>query len=286
MSLAAGAPLALVLDGAFVRSDRAAFLPVERGLLYGDGLFETLPVEHGVVLEAARHEARLLASCGALGMPPPPPGTWNAGIAQCLSVAGRDAGVVRVTWTRGPAAARSYAPSPGDGPGRLLVAAFPSPPARAEGVRAALVSGLAPGDLARHKTLSAMGFVVAAARAQAAGADEAILLDQAGNVLEAAGSNVFAVRAGRVSTPPATRPILPGIGRARALEALAAQEADLTAEELTQADEVFLTNAVIGAVAVVAIDGRPIGSGTPGAVARSLLEQHRAWRGRAFQSPS
>lgn len=275
-------PLALVLDGELIEPERAAFLPIERGLLYGDGLFETMPVERGIPLDAARHRERMLTSCRALGMPEPSPEAWDGGLARCLAAAGALEGLLRVTWTRGPAGARGYAPSQGDGPPRLMVAAYLRAPIQI--VRAALITGLTPGDLARHKTISAMAYVVAAARARAKGASEAILLDDQERVLEASGSNVFVVRGGVVSTPSLKRPILPGIGRARAIDALGAVETDISVAELRAADEIFLTNAVAGVVPVSAVDGQPVGDGTVGPVTRRLIESDLAWRAVAAQS--
>jgi branched-chain amino acid aminotransferase len=271
-------PLALVLDGGLIAPDRAAFLPSERGLLYGDGLFETMAVEQGTAVDAERHAERLIASCRALGLSEPATETWEQSLARCLAAAGPEAGAVRVTWTRGHGTVRGYAPASQDGPPRLLVAAYPAAPVRDDGVRAALLTGLSPGDLARHKTLSAMVYVVAAARAHAQGADEAILVDGEGHVLEAGGSNVFAVRRGRAVTPPLTRPILPGLTRARILAELPASEEELPAAKLARSEELFLTNAVAGVVPVVALDGNPIGDGTPGPMTRGLIERARAWR--------
>jgi branched-subunit amino acid aminotransferase/4-amino-4-deoxychorismate lyase len=132
-------PLALVLDGALISVDAPAFPPTERGLLYGDGLFETFAASAGRALDADRHFARLRRSCAALGFPEPV--AWDDALALCLEAAGKDARALRVTWTRGQASARNYAPTAADGPPRLLVAAYPAPPDRTSGVRAALVRG-------------------------------------------------------------------------------------------------------------------------------------------------
>lgn len=269
-------PLALRLDGRPVAADAPALPPTERGFTYGDGLFETIPAHAGAARQPGRHVARLVASAAALGLPAPDAATLEREIAAVLADAGPAAGVVRLTWSRG-AGGRGYAPGPGTGPPRLLVGAYPAPaplPPDA-GVRAATVRGVAPGDLAGHKTLSAIHYVVAAQRARAAGADEALLVDGRGRVLETAGANVFAVLADRVVTPPAGLPLFPGIGRARALAALAddgagplEQAFDVVA--LARATEAFLVNAVRGVVPLVVLDGRPIGDGTPGPRTRAL----------------
>jgi branched-subunit amino acid aminotransferase/4-amino-4-deoxychorismate lyase len=183
---------------------------------------------------------------------------------------------MRITWSRGAAPTRSYVPQPDNGPPRLLVALFDELPQDSDTLRArgwaALIRDMAPGDLGRHKTLSAMTYVVALSRARALGADEAILVDAEGRVLEAAGSNVFAsFGAEGLWTPPLTLPILPGLARARVLRRLPnAREGTITVDDLQRADEVFLTNTVRGVIPIRSIDGRPVGNGLPGWIAIDL----------------
>jgi branched-subunit amino acid aminotransferase/4-amino-4-deoxychorismate lyase len=277
--------LALWLNGAIVPADRPAFLPLERGLAYGDGLFETLAVIDGRALAAPEHFARLDASGRALGFPVPESGALAAAVAACLAAAGPRAGALRIVVTRGPGTGRGYAPLPADGPVQLLVAAYPAPSnlekQRAGGVRAAAVRGVAPGELARHKTLAAMHYVVALQRARAAGADEALLLDPRGRVLETAGANVFLVSQGRALTPPASMPLFAGLARARTLEWLGtgrSAEGAFDTAALARAEEAFLTGSIRGIVPLVSLDGRAIGGGTPGPITRELQERDRAWR--------
>jgi branched-subunit amino acid aminotransferase/4-amino-4-deoxychorismate lyase len=286
---------ALVVDGAVVSPEAAAFTPLERGLLYGDGLFESIAVHGNAPLDPICHHDRMAASASALGLPVPPRDVWDRAIAACLAAAAarplETVDALRVTWTRGAAGERGYAPSVSDGPPRLVVAAFGSSEHQRtqweSGVSAAVIHGLNPGDLARHKTLSAMTYVVASARARAAGAAEALLVDEADRVLETAGSNVFLVRAGAVVTPPAARPILAGIGRTRVLEWLGerAAEGDFTSHDLGKADEAFLTNAVRGVVPLVELDERAIGGGRPGPVTIELQARWQAWAEAQATSP-
>jgi branched-subunit amino acid aminotransferase/4-amino-4-deoxychorismate lyase len=264
------APLAVVLDGRPVPSDQPAFTPTERGLLYGDGLFETFAVRDGVPVDADRHFARLRESCRALGFPEPH--SWDGALALCLDAAGPGSRALRVTWTRGAASARSYLPTSLDGPPRMLVAAYGAPADRAAGVRAALVRDLAAGELARHKTTSALYRVVALTRAREHGAEEALLLDFDGALLEASVANVFVVFGERVVTPPLARPILPGLTRADVIARHGVEERDVSTEELARADEVVLTSSLQPAVPVLAIDGQPVGDGRPGPFARRLLQ--------------
>lgn len=276
--------LALVLDGALARVDAPAFPPLERGLLYGDGLFESIPVHRRRALEATRHFERMSASCAALGFPPPERAVWDGAIALCLDAAGEDADSLRVTWSRGEARSRRFVPDPADGPPRMMVAAFAAPASRAarldEGVSAVAITGLTPGELARHKTLSAMTYVVAQSRARAAGAEEALLIDARDRVLESAGANVFVVRDGRAFTPLATRPILSGIARERVTGWLAKrwQEVDFGPRDVALAHEAFLTNAVRGVTPLVRMDGQAIAGGMAGPLTRELQQRWQDWR--------
>jgi len=289
LSTAAGgldprAPLAITLDGRAVALDAPALPPTERGYTYGDGLFETIPVRGGRPFEAERHLARMIASAQVLGLPVPEATAVERAIAATLHDAGATAGVVRITWSRG-SGGRGYAPplaGEGGAP-RLLVVAYPPPPPPAggpeSGLHLASVRGVTPGDLAAHKTLSAIHYVVAADRARAAGADDALLIDARGRILETTVANVFTVIAGRVVTPPATLPLLAGIGRARVMAALAARGAGSAAAEqafdlaaLFRASEAFAASAVRGVVPIVAVDGRAIGAGLPGPTSRSLRD--------------
>ena len=273
-------PLALTLDGRVADPAAPALPPTERGYAYGDGLFETIPAPGGSAREPERHLARLRASANALGLPVPPRESLERALEATLAEAARAGGrvgLVRVTWSRG-GEERGYAA--GEGAARLVVAAYAAPPRPADGsgVSAISVRGVAPGELARHKTLSAIHYVVAATRAREAGADEALLVDPRGRVLETAGANVFVVLGGRILTPPSTLPLFAGIGRSRVIEALAAREAGPVLEQafdvaaLARADEAFLASAVRGVVPLTRVDGHAIGhdGGRPGPLTASL----------------
>ena len=135
-----------------------------------------------------------------------------------------------------------------------------------------------PGPLGCHKTTSRLAYHLAREEARAARADETLLVSPAGEVLEGAVSNVFAVTGGEVLTPPLTSGILPGITRAVVLGLCAAagnpaRERTLTLADLRAADQVFLTNTVqeivpVGTLQDLAIPGR--------SVADTLLAAYRA----------
>src|SRR5262249_33549714 len=115
--------------------------------------------------------------------------------------------------------------------------------------------------------------LLAVKEAKQRGAQEALILDAHGDVVEGASSNVFAVTKGALRTPPEDAGILPGITRAKVLEAAAelgipVDLARLRPESLFAADEVFITSSIREVVPAVTIDGRTIGDGVPGRVTR------------------
>jgi branched-subunit amino acid aminotransferase/4-amino-4-deoxychorismate lyase len=125
-----------------------------------------------------------------------------------------------------------------------------------------------PGPLGAHKTTSRLAYHLAREEARVARADETLLVSPAGEALEGAVSNVFAVFSGEVLTPPLASGILPGITRALVLRLCAAagipaRERILTLADLRAADEVFLTNSVqeivpVGTLQDLAIPGRSV----------------------------
>jgi branched-chain amino acid aminotransferase len=121
---------------------------------------------------------------------------------------------------------------------------------------------------------------MALAEARAAGAAEGILPNRLGNVCEATTANVFVVRGGRVETPSPASGCLPGITRDRVLGlcaglGLGGGETEIPAATLQDADELFLTSSTREVQPLVALDGRPVGTGEPGETTRRLAEAYR-----------
>jgi branched-chain amino acid aminotransferase len=138
----------------------------------------------------------------------------------------------------------------------------------------------------RVKSNNYLNGILARLEAIDAGVDEAILLDQAGNVTEGSGDNVFAAQGARLRTPPAVN-ILEGITRQAVLDlapraSLTPLVEPLTPYDLYTADEVFLTSTVVGVLPILELDGRRIGSGARGPIAarlQTLYDEHVALSG-------
>jgi branched-subunit amino acid aminotransferase/4-amino-4-deoxychorismate lyase len=114
------------------------------------------------------------------------------------------------------------------------------------------------GPLAAHKTLNYFENIAAKRRAVAAGFDEPVFVDSAGRLLEGATTNIFSVTGDCVLTPPTDGRILPGVTRRRVLRHLGARarEEPLSLQQLVEADEVFVTNALLGVMPVARVDDR------------------------------
>ena len=261
------------LNGALVEAESGCISPSDHGLLVGDGVFETLRCYAGVPLALIDHLARLEAGARALWLEPPARDQLVAAAYAVIEANGLGDARMRITLTSGtgpPGLAR------GDIGPTMLVSALPLRPWPP--TASAVVSRWRRDEqdpLAGVKTVSLAGSVMALAEARSQGASEAIILNRAGNVCEATTANVFAVRAGEVSTPSLDSGCLPGITRERVLALCAdlgigAVEAELPAGTLNDADELFLTSSTREIQPLVEIDRRSVGDGRPGELTTRL----------------
>jgi len=232
----------LWLDGRLEAATSASIRPGDRGLLLGDGLYETLLVRGGQPLRLAAHLRRLAQGAAVLRLPLP---ELDLGAALAATLAANDlaAGSLRLTLTRG-SGPRGLAP-PAEVRPTLLITAAPAsaPPPPARGVIARSTCRNERSPLAGVKSLNCLDAILARLEAAERGADEAILLNTAGRVAEATAANLFAVIGGRLLTPPLAEGALPGVMRAAILES-EGSEAPLTPADLAGAEELFLTSSL------------------------------------------
>ncbi len=244
--------------GSWVDGVRAESLPADdRGLHYGDGLFETIGIRAGVARFLDLHLARLLSGCTRLGIRFNALPELQAEIAAAVAVAPARA-VLKILVTRGSAVRRGYAPQGTESARRLLslwADAVPAPIAAGVALHPTTIRLADNPALAGIKHLSRLDHVMAVGEAAAAGAFDAVLLDGAGRPVSGAMSNLFIVRRGEVLTPRVDRCGVAGVMRGVVLReckalGIAAGEGSFTLDELLAADEVFITNARIGVVPV------------------------------------
>ena len=241
----------------------------DRGLHFGDGVFETIAIEDGRALCLARHLQRLATGCARLGISAPAITTLESECARLEQ--GVTLGVLKIIVTRG-SSGRGYAPQPAATPTRV-VARYPWPdyPAvhRREGV-AVRVCATRLGrnrSLAGLKHLNRLEQVLARAECDPGQCPEGLMLDDAQNVIEGTMSNVFARHGDRLSTPDLRECGVAGIMRDLVLETadgLPGTRIDVTplrVEDLQTADECFLTNSLIGIWPIHSLHGKHLGVG-------------------------
>lgn len=234
----------------------------DRGLLLGDGLFETLLARDGRPQRWRAHLDRLAAGCAVLGLPAPDEGQLAAASRAALATVPRGEAVLRLTWTAGGGGRGLDRPEPCRP--RLLASAAPyRRPGSAARLVTASVRRNEGSPASRLKTLSALDVVLARREARAAGADEALLLNNRGELACAAAGNLFWREGGRLLTPALDCGVLAGITRARVMAVatglgLEAAEVRAGPEALDRADGVWISNSLIGLRPVGALDGRPL----------------------------
>ena len=216
----------------------------DRGLNYGDGVFETIKIHGAAPVWWDAHWARLVRGSDALGIPRPDAGVvFDAARMACSH---RPRGVLKLVLTRGEGG-RGYAPPPDPEP--TLVVSVHDAPARAPdplGVRWCETRLAIQPRLAGLKHLNRLEQVLA--RGEWAGDDlfEGLMLDTDGRVVGATAANLFARIDGRWVTPPVNRCGIAGTMRAWCLARLPAAEAELAPEQVEAAEALFLCNAVRG----------------------------------------
>lgn len=252
---------------------------LDRGLGYGDGLFETIRFIGCAAPLWTRHMQRLEEGCRRLDLPMPGLATL---LAEARAVAqGLGQAVVRITLTRG-VGARSYKPPAPTHPTRVVAAFEPPPPDRAaqvEGIRIRLcATRLAPQPLlAGLKHLNRLEQVLARAEWDDPAIAEGLMCDADGLAISATAANLFAVFGGTLATPAVDRCGIAGVGRAEILAACPhAQVRQIKLEELRGADELFLSSSVRGILPVRELDGHALAVGP---VTRAL-QAH--WRELGF----
>jgi aminodeoxychorismate lyase len=257
------------LNGEFVPEERATVSVMDRSFLYGDGLFETMLVHNSLPFRWSEHMERLQRGAEFLKIRVPFTSAALLDFARALIAANRmpDA-LLRLTLSRG-VGVRGYSPNGADHP-LLVMTLHPAPainPENAPRWKLLTASFRLPAKeaLAQFKTCNKLAQVLARAEAEAGSADEAVLLNTDGYVVEGASSNLFWIQDSTVCTPPLATGILAGVTRALVVELCAelripVVENAATPNELLQAQSVFVSLSTLGVVEAVSLDGNALKS--------------------------
>ena len=253
------------LNGEFLPLSEAKVPVLDRGFLFGDGVYEVIPVYGGRPLRLEEHLRRLDNSLRGIRMASPlTDGQW-AGIFDRL-IDGPGDQYIYLQVTRGAASTRDHAIPAEIGP-TVFAMCTPIAPIPPAGVRAVTTADIR-WQRCDIKAITLLANVLLRQEAVDRGAAESILIRD-GMALEGAASNLFIVADGVLVTPPKGTDILPGITRDLILElakahGLATAERSIPLEKLRRADEIWLTSSTREALPVIELDGAPVSGGKPG----------------------
>jgi len=269
------------LNGRFLPLAEARVSVLDRGFIFGDAVYEVIPVVGARPFACAEHLARLARSLAAIGIPDPMDARdWRRCLHELVAANGGGDLSIYLQVTRGVAERDHVAPH-GLTP---TVFAMCRPLALAEGVGVVSAVVLPDNRWGRCdvKTTALIANVLLRNEAVRRGAYEAILVRD-GALTEGAASNVFVVRAGRISTPPNSPHVLPGVTRALLLDVARRAGFDAVEEEVPQdalraADEIWLTSSTRDLVCVRELDGAMVADGRDYPVAAAVLAAFQAYR--------
>ena len=268
--------MTVYLNGQFLPLEEAKISVLDRGFIYGDGVYELVPVYGRRPYRLRQHLARLQRSLDGIRLANPhTDDEWEAIIAGLIGrMAFADQGVY-LQVTRG-AAKRDHAFPAGVAPTVFMMSNPLALPSR-EQIERGVAVVTAADERWLHcdlKTISLLGNVLARQLAVDAGATETVLFRN-GYLTEASASNVLLVRDGVIVAPPKDNQILPGITYDVAFElaregGLPIQVRPVPKDEALAADEMWLSSSTKEVLAVTSLDGRPFGGGKPGPVFRKV----------------
>ena len=272
-------------NGQLMPADKISISPLDRGFIFGDGVYEVIPVYDGVPLRGREHFERLQRSMDEIRMENPHTvDEWMAIVAKLLAHhPGNQSVYIHVT--RGVPPKRDHVLPKGLAPTVMLMCfplASPSKEAVENGVACVTARDFR-WEKCHIKSISLLGNVLARQVSADAGATETIMFRD-GHLTEASASNVFIVKGGVVAAPPQDNLILLGITYDLLTRLASEGEVKLeirpnTEAEVRAADEIWLTSSTKEVLAVTTLDGKPVGSGKPGPVFKrmhALFQEHKA----------
>jgi branched-chain amino acid aminotransferase len=276
----------IYIDGKFYSEAEAKVSVFDHGLLYGDGVFEGIRIYNGRVFRLEEHLERLWASARSICLEIP---MTRQGMTEALLETIRQnhlrEGYIRLIVTRG-VGNLGLNPEQCKNPSVIIIAATIAlyhEDFYRKGLTIVTVATRRSNPASLNpavKSLNYLNNVMARIEANLAGADEALMLNDAGNVAECTADNVFIIKHGQIFTPPITAGALRGITRSVVFDIagefdIEVTEANLTRHDIFVADECFLTGTAAEIVPVVKADGRLIGNGKPGPITMRIIARFR-----------
>ena len=276
----------IYIDGKFYSEANAKISVFDHGLLYGDGIFEGIRFYNGRVFRLEEHLHRLWDSARSICLEiPMTMREMTEAVLETIRQNHLRDGYIRLLVTRG-IGNLGLNPTQCESPSVIIIAATIAlyhEDFYRKGLTIVTCATRRSNPASLNpavKSLNYLNNVMARVEANLAGADEALMLNDAGNVAECTADNVFIAKHGQIFTPPVAAGALRGITRAVVFEIAAelgvkVRETDITRHDVFVADECFLTGTAAEIVPVVKADGRSIGNGKPGPITARIIARFR-----------
>lgn len=276
------------LNGVFLPIEEASISVLDRGFLFGDGVYEVVPVFSGCLFRAPEHLRRLQRSLEAIRMEPPlHDAAWLEVLNRLIAQYPGQNQALYLQVTRGAAARRDHViPAKVTPTVFAMTTALPPNHPDAGGGAAAITQMDTRWQRCDIKAITLLANVLMKTDAVEQGALETLLLRD-GWLTEGSVSTAFVVASGQVMTPPAGPLLLPGITRDLIIELAAAQgapvqECPITEAQLRQADEIWVASSTRELVPIVRLDGQPVGSGSIGPQWRRYFGWYQDYKNRCL----
>ena len=276
----------IYVDGKFFPEGEAKVSVFDHGLLYGDGIFEGIRFYNSRVFRLEEHLDRLWDSARSICLEiPMSMQEMTEALLETIRQNDLKEGYIRLVVTRG-VGNLGLNPAQCKRPSVIIIAAqialYPESVYR-NGLTVVTCATRRTSPAALNpavKSLNYLNNVMARIEANLAGADEALMLNEAGNVAECTADNLFVVKHGHIVTPPTAAGALRGITRGVVLEiaaelGLKVTQGDVTRHDVFVADECFLTGTAAELIPVIKADGRTIGTGKPGPITTRMIARFR-----------
>jgi D-alanine transaminase len=278
------------LNGRIVPLEQASVSVLDRGFIFGDGVYELIPVYSRVPFRMDEHLTRLERSLGEAKIRNPySRAQWRSHIYALIDAQGFDDQGLYFQVTRGVAKRDHAFPKGGEPTVFMMSNPLVNPPAEQVEKGGAAVTAVDNRWLRCDiKSISLIGNVLLRQLSAEQGAAETILFRD-GKLTEASASNVFIVKSGVIQSPPKTNLILPGITYDVVVElaranGLPLEFRDVTEADVRAADEVWVTSSSKEVLAIVELDGKRVGDGRPGPVFRRMYQLYQEFKQKVMRA--
>ena len=286
-------PEKLYLNGNYTAVKKAKISVFDRGFMFGDGVYEVIPVYSGKLLRSEGHLARLQHSLDAIDIPNPlTPLQWFEIFSTLIehNFPSVDS-VIYLQITRGTMEKRDHAWPPDMQPNVLVTCTeqvYATQDSATAGEKAVTLDDTRWSDC-HIKTINLLANALLHQEARNQGANEAILIRE-GFAIEGSQSNLFIVRDDIVITPPKSRHMLGGITREIVLELcqqnkIICSEKNISEDDLHQADEIWLSSATREILPIVTLNQHAVGNGRPGVVWQQIIQLYHEYKFNVIRTP-